>query len=1110
MPQLDHSTQRELLDLLAPLLDREDDRRPLLDFALGTDCPALECINWSGRRETFILHLVGELARFGEVAPGTQALWKLLQATRERVGLDRQVRIDTLESTINRPNEPRSRTADLAPGRIAAAGPVVFVSYSRLDSAFADRLVADLERAGHACWLDTNDIPGGEVWLAAIADGIERAYAFLTLVTQAANHSEWVRLEFLHAMKQQKYVIPLLAGNEDPPWYMADRQSISLRPDDYGAGLAQLLGSLPSPPVAGPSRTARTDGRQAELSYLRHLQLGELVHTELYTPMAGVAPVAAHGRLAVRVPSVAMHPEYQYLRGQANRNDPAPGESRPYQDIVDAFAAVRRAVLLGEPGAGKTTTLWKIARNAVDAAIADATAPVPLLVRLGKWTDADEALYPFLERQLGKLGPHVDRLVQAGRAVLLLDGLNEVPAREREAKARQVNSFLGDHTGLSAIVSCRTLDYRAGVVLDLDTITIRPLDPPRVRDFVIAHLTATVTSTESNPARRAALGRQRGEDLFWRLAGGQLIRELWQAWELPDSELALFWSATALPEKVEQRLGRQASEHRDVWRWIVDDPRSLMRLAGNPYLLFMFTQVYLWSGDIPANRAKLFDDFVDVLLLREKMAVAASDGATIQLTHEGEDLTAALEALAWALQASGASANDERSEDATDAATAMQREEAAKLLAGRLLYDASAASLLGVGEREVWFTHQLLQEYFAARAMRTRLMRHELEARRFWPAERWWNRTGWEEATVLLTGLHDPDATPIIEWLADAQPEVAAQCVLQSGARIPDETLERLRERWLPRLTDLAHDPQPEAREAVGRALGSLRLRGEPLDNRHGVSVRLDPRLGRVIPDIDWVEVPAGPFKYLLRYQIPAGPGPLQYLLQAQDAALPISLTLPTFFIARYPVTHCQFQCFIDDPEGFRDPRWWEGLAERCEQPAEPTWDYTNHPRETVSWFEAVAFARWLSHVLRHEIRLPTDQEWEKAAHGIDGRGFLLHENIGRPFFTDPADRDDVGQTSAVGIYPQSASPYGALDLAGNVCEWCVTKWDSLEDKTLAGDATRVVRGGSWSALRGCVRASDGYTYTLACRFDPYRSAAPPDSRDFDLGFRLVCVAPSG
>ena len=101
MPQLDNSTQHELLALLSPLLEREGFRQPLLAFALGTHCPALAQIEWSGAVEPFILRMVGVLARVGEIEPGTQALWKLLETVRERVGLDRQARIDALEHVIN-------------------------------------------------------------------------------------------------------------------------------------------------------------------------------------------------------------------------------------------------------------------------------------------------------------------------------------------------------------------------------------------------------------------------------------------------------------------------------------------------------------------------------------------------------------------------------------------------------------------------------------------------------------------------------------------------------------------------------------------------------------------------------------------------------------------------------------------------------------------------------------------------------------------------------------------------------------------------------------------------------------------------------------------------
>ena len=88
----------------------------------------------------------------------------------------------------------------------SARDPVIFISYSRSDRQIADRLVADLQHAGHACWLDTSDIPGGEIWLAAIADGIERAHAFVNLVSTAANANanDWVRLEYLQARKRGK------------------------------------------------------------------------------------------------------------------------------------------------------------------------------------------------------------------------------------------------------------------------------------------------------------------------------------------------------------------------------------------------------------------------------------------------------------------------------------------------------------------------------------------------------------------------------------------------------------------------------------------------------------------------------------------------------------------------------------------------------------------------------------------------------------------------------------------------------------------------------------------------------------------------------------------
>lgn len=86
---------------------------------------------------------------------------------------------------------------------------MIFISYARSDRQIAGRLVAELRRAGRDCWLDTSEITGDGIWEAAIAEGIERAYAVVTLVSAAANTSKWVRVEFLLAEKRGKPIVPL-------------------------------------------------------------------------------------------------------------------------------------------------------------------------------------------------------------------------------------------------------------------------------------------------------------------------------------------------------------------------------------------------------------------------------------------------------------------------------------------------------------------------------------------------------------------------------------------------------------------------------------------------------------------------------------------------------------------------------------------------------------------------------------------------------------------------------------------------------------------------------------------------------------------------------------
>ncbi|PDW02658.1 SUMF1/EgtB/PvdO family nonheme iron enzyme [Candidatus Viridilinea mediisalina] len=248
---------------------------------------------------------------------------------------------------------------------------------------------------------------------------------------------------------------------------------------------------------------------------------------------------------------------------------------------------------------------------------------------------------------------------------------------------------------------------------------------------------------------------------------------------------------------------------------------------------------------------------------------------------------------------------------------------------------------------------------------------------------------------------------------------------------------------------------------------------------------------------------------------IPAGP----FLMGSSDAdGLAFdnekpqhTLTLPDYWIARTPITNAQFRPFVE-ADGYRNRAYWTeaGWAWREEwQICQPeywenaTWNGDDYPVVGVSWYEAVAYCRWLSAVTGHEFRLPSEAEWEKAARGPDGRiwpwGDIWEE--GRCNSKEAG----IGKTSPVGHYPSGASPYGVLDMAGNVWEWCVTRWEKdypyrLKEEWmadyLAGEAARVRRGGAYYSVAQRVRGASRGDFNI------------PRSRNLHVGLRIVSHAP--
>ncbi len=253
----------------------------------------------------------------------------------------------------------------------------------------------------------------------------------------------------------------------------------------------------------------------------------------------------------------------------------------------------------------------------------------------------------------------------------------------------------------------------------------------------------------------------------------------------------------------------------------------------------------------------------------------------------------------------------------------------------------------------------------------------------------------------------------------------------------------------------------------------------------------LRPLLDRF--DMRLVNVPAGPF----RMGSPDGVG-------SSDEHPQFSMEVVDFWIGQTEVTNAQYRSFVE-AGGYDDERWWteSGWTWRTENAiTEPRywtderWNGEQQPVVGVSWYEADAYVAWLAAETGLTLRLPTEAEWEKAARGLNGQRYPWDD--AEPTAQLLNYNENVGQTAPVGSYPDGISPYGALDMAGNVWEWTATVWrddyidyaDSV-DQDREETALRALRGGSWYLNAYDVRSANRFRFT-------------PDYRSYYFGFRIV------
>ncbi len=704
--------------------------------------------------------------------------------------------------------------------------------------------------------------------------------------------------------------------------------------------------------------------------------------------------------------------------------------------LDDALGLGNRLVVTGGPGCGKTTVLlhiaWALASAILDGSDLakerlglDRPLPVPIFIPLASYArhlrelkrqpnasadPRDRTLSAFVTRYL--IGREHDfdlppdffvQVLRDGRAVmLLLDGLDEVSNEdEREVVRQAVEDLANGRPDMRVIVTCRTAAYKGHTALggDFRDVVVTPLDDEHIRDMV-----------------------------------GRFYQCIY-----PDQTNQAEASTKELMDGVAQLEKARSSQQ---------------RLIDSPLMVRMLLIVHYNDRRMPEQRAELYMKAAETMIQLDYLPdVEVQQELKIAVGNSWTDQYEMVQHLAFHMHHQGENQGREIDEDGLRGAFA---ETDYAGFAGALVdYTRNRGGLLEERLGMYRFIHLGFQEYLAARYLIEvigGLGGVEAVARFFEDGpilESWWR-----EPALLIPGYCAASSKSLLArnflrrlagltrkpGLPPLSPEaqLAAAEIAGSAALDLREADEKLRADLAARLAELYQQAQvmavapPVRRAAAGVALSRLG------DLRKGVGITLTPSpspggRGEAIPDIDWVPIPDdGEFIY----------GEGENLRK---------LRLPPYKISRYPITYAQFQAFVDAPDGFRDPRWWEGLAadeDHRRAPDEQRFKYANHPREDVSWYDAVAFCRWLSDKLGESVSLPTEQEWEKAARGRDGReypwgnGYLAgYANINETM--GDAGPTYLGMTSAVGAYPQGASPYGVMDMSGNVWEWCLNEGDN-------------------------------------------------------------------